>query len=126
MRVKVQPMNVKRKVFSENERDRRETTFDAVLQEDQVCRIVGAPLPAAPAVKAKIPCRKDLPRFDTKYMLTHFNIEEHLHPTRIIEVCEEPTSSSAADPRCVLQRNPTAGNRQPRRDLRLVWRTPIE
>lgn len=120
MRVKIQPMNVKRKVLSENELDRRETTFDAVLQGDQVCWIVGAPLPATPAVKAKIPCRKDLPRFDTKYMLTHFNIEEHLRRTRIIEVCEEPTASSAADPRCVLQCNPTAGNRQPRRDLRLV------
>ena len=44
----------------------------------------------------------------------------------IIEVCEEPTSSSAADPGCVLPCNPTAGNRQPRRHLRLVWRTPIE
>jgi hypothetical protein len=109
MRVKVQPTNVKRKVLSENERDRRETSFDA-----------------APAVKAKIACRKDLSRFGTKHMLTHFNIEEHPHLTRIIEVCEEPTSSSAAGPKCVLPCNPTAGNRQPRRHLRLVWRTPIE
>jgi hypothetical protein len=80
MRVKVQPMNVMGKVLSKNERDRRETTFEAVPQEDQVCRI-DTQLPDAPAVKAKIPCRNDRPRFDTKFMLMHFNVEEHLRPT---------------------------------------------
>ena len=35
----------------------------------------------------------------------------------IIEVCEEPTPSSTADPGRVLPCNSTAGNRQPRRHL---------